>query len=327
MINRRNFCLAAGAAGTAAVLPSAWGADSYPNRAINWIVPYPPGGQTDVTSRVVTRRLGVAINGSFVVENRPGAGGTLGTEFAARAAADGYTVLYVSQATMAANVYLYKNLRYNPLKDFVPVHAMFRTPVVLVVEASRAEKTAQQFIALAKAKPTKLNFGSAGAGTGTHLSAVMFQDATGIELTHVPYKGSSPALQDLLGGRIDAMFDYVNVVGPQIKSGKLRALAVLGHERLKALPDVPTVDELGFPDAVSYSWSGVAVPAGTPQDIVQKLSDGLDLTLRDPAVISQFEDNGGTPMLDIKLAEFRKMIDDEQKRYAEIVRKSGATLN
>ncbi|OZI44338.1 Bug family tripartite tricarboxylate transporter substrate binding protein [Bordetella genomosp. 4] len=324
MITRRNFCLTATAT---LMLPTAWGAEQYPTRAINWIVPYPPGGQTDVTSRIVTARLGEAIKGTFVVDNRAGAGGTLGTEYAARAAADGYTVLYVSQATMAANLYLYKTLRYDPLKDFIPVHAMFRTPVVLVVDAARAEKTAQQFIALAKAHPKKLNFGSAGTGTGTHLSGVLFQDATGIELTHVPYKGSSPALNDLLGGRIDAMFDYLNVVGPQIKSGKLRALAVLGQDRLKAYPDIPTIVELGFPDAVSYSWSGVAVPAGTPQNIVKKLSDGLDETLRDPAVTGQFEENGAAAMLDIKLESFRRFIIEEQKKYAEIVRKSGATIN
>ena len=324
MTTRRNFCLAAGAA---TLLPSAWGAENYPTRAISWIVPYPPGGQTDVTSRVVTARLGEAIKGTFVVENRAGAGGTLGTEYAVRAPANGYTVLYVSQATMAANLYLYKNLRYDPLKDLVPVHAMFRTPVVLVVDASRPEKTAQQFIALAKANPKKLNFGSAGTGTGTHLSAVLFQDATGIDLTHIPYKGSSLALQDLIGGRIDAMFDYLNVVGPQIRSGHLRAIAVLGNDRLDAFPDVPTVVELGFPDAVSYSWSGVAVPAGTPLDIVKKLSEGLDETLRDSAVTSQFEENGANAMVDIKLDSFRSFIIEEQKRYAEIVRKSGAALN
>ncbi len=330
MYIRRTFFLplAAAAVGAATALaPVAQAADSYPSHPITWVVPFTAGGQTDLTSRVVTRRMGELMNGSFVVENRAGAGGTVGTEFVARAAPDGHTMLYVTQGTMAANLSLYKNLRYDPLKDFVPVHAMFRTPLVLVVPASSPFKTAGDLIAYGKDHPNRLNFGSAGAGTGTHLSGELFQFATGAKLTHVPYKGSTPALQDLLGGRIDAMFDYLNLLGPQIKSGKVRALAVLGQERLKAYPDIPSIVELGYPAAVSYAWSGVAVPAGTPPAIVRKISDALDVTLADPAVTKVFEDDGGAPMVDIKLDKFRELIVAEKQKWAEVIQKSGATVN
>ncbi len=302
-------------------------AQTYPTKPITWVVPFTPGGVTDTTSRAITKKLGEILGQQFVVENKPGAGGSLGTEHVARAAPDGYTVLYATAGTMAANMFLYKNLKYDPLRDFIPVHGMLLSPTVLVVEASKPYKTVADLIKHAKDNPGVLNFGSAGPGTGTHLTAELFQDEAGVKLVHVPYKGSSPALQDLMGGRVELMFDYTTVVLPLIKGGKLRALAVMGNKRLEALPDVPTIVEAGLPGAQSSSWSGVAVPAGTPAPVVKKLAAALDTVMRDKDTVGPFVANGSQPLVGVSEDAFRKFIVDEQKKWGEIVRKSGATLN
>jgi tripartite-type tricarboxylate transporter receptor subunit TctC len=309
------------AAGTAHA-QAAWPA----KQPITWVVPFTPGGITDTTSRTVTKKMGELLGQTFVVENRPGAGGSLGTEQVARAPADGYTVLYATSGTMAANLALYKNLKYDPLKDFVPVHGMFLSPNVLVVDAAKPFKTVAELVQWGKANPAKLNYGSAGPGTGTHLSAELFADQAGIRMTHVPYKGSTPALQDLLGGRLDAMFDYPSIVLPHVKAGKLRALAVLADKRLDALPDVPTIAEAGFPGAVSSAWSGIVVPAGTPPEVVKKLAGAMSATLNDKEIAASFLANGSQPMSTLGEAAFRRFIAEEQKKWAEVVRKSGAKL-
>lgn len=302
-------------------------AQNYPTKPITWVVPFTPGGVTDTTSRAVTKKLGEILGQQFVVENKPGAGGSLGTEQVARAAPDGYTVLYATSGTMAANTFLYKNLKYEPLRDFIPVHGMLLSPTVLVVEASKPYKTVADLIKQAKDNPGVLNFGSAGPGTGTHLTAELFQDEAGVKLVHVPYKGSSPALQDLMGGRVELMFDYTTVLLPLIKGGKLRALAVMGNKRLEALPDVPTIVEAGLPGAQSSSWSGVVVPAGTPAPVVKKLAAALDTVMRDKDTVGPFVANGSQPLVGMSEDAFRKFIVDEQKKWGDIVRKSGATLN
>ncbi len=257
------------AASAMALNSTAVQAQAYPAKPITWVVPFTPGGVTDTTSRAISRKMGEVLGQSFVVENRPGVGGSLATEQVALAAPDGYTVLYATSGTMAANLALYKNLKYQPLRDFIPVHGMFMSPTVLVVEASRPYKTMTELINYARANPSVINYGSAGPGTGTHLTSEMVQTKTGTKMTHVPYKGSTPALQDLLGGRLDLMYDYTVLLLPHIKAGKLRALAVMGSKRLPALPDVPTIAEAGFPGLESSSWSGIVVPAGTPQPVVK----------------------------------------------------------
>lgn len=302
-------------------------AQTYPVKPITWVVPFTPGGVTDTTSRAISKKMGEVLGQPFVVENRPGVGGSLATEQVAGAPPDGYTVLYATSGTMAANLALYKTLKYQPLRDFIPVHGMFMSPTVLVVEASRPYKSMQELIAFAKANPGTLNYGSAGPGTGTHLTSEMVQTKTGTKMTHVPYKGSTPALHDLLGGRLDLMYDYTVTLLPHIKAGKLRALAVMGSKRLPALPDVPTIGEAGFPGLESSSWSGIVVPAGTPQPVVKKLSEAMHKALTDKAVVAPFEEIGSQPLVDHDEMKFKAFIADEIKKWAEVVRVSGATLN
>ena len=302
-------------------------AQTYPTKPITWVVPFTPGGVTDTTSRAISKKMGEVLGQSFVVENRPGVGGSLATEQAAHAPADGYTVLYATSGTMAANLALYKNLKYQPLRDFIPVHGMFLSPTVLVVEASRPFKNVAELINHARANPGALNYGSAGPGTGTHLTSEMVQAKTGVKMTHVPYKGSNPALQDLLGGRLDLMYDYTVTLLPHIKAGKLRALAVMGSKRLPAMPDVPTIAEAGFPGLESSSWSGIVVPAGTPKPIVRKLSQAMHTALTDKALVAPFEEIGSQPLVDHDEEKFKAFITDEMKKWAEVVRVSGATLN
>ena len=303
------------------------GAQTYPTRQITWVVPFTPGGVTDTTSRAISKKMGEVLGQTFVVENRPGVGGSLATEQVAKATPDGYTVLYGTSGTMAANLALYKNLKYEPLKDFIPVHGMFMSPTVLVVEASRPYKTMAELIDFARANPGVLNYGSAGPGTGTHLTSEMVQTKTGTKMTHVPYKGSMPALQDLLGGRLDLMYDYTVTLLPHIKSGRLRALAVMGPKRLPALPDVPTIGEAGFPGLESSSWSGIVVPAGTPEAVVKKLAQAMNAALTDPAVVTPFEQIGSQPLVGYDDVKFKAFIADEIRKWAEVVRVSGATLN
>lgn len=316
-------------AALAALLPAAGAvAQSFPSaKPITWVVPFPPGGVTDTTSRVIAKRLGEVLGQQVVIENRPGAGGSVGTESVARATPDGYTVLYATSGTMASNLALYKNLKYNPLRDFVPVHGMLLSPTIMLVESGRPWKTVADVVNEAKASPGKLNYGSAGVGTGTHLTGELFKTEAGLEITHVPYKGTAPALQDLLGGRVDMMFDYLTPMLPQIKAGKLRPLAVMNTDALDALPGVPTIVQAGYAGATATSWSGIVVPAGTPADAVKKLADGLATVMRDGNTVGQFVALGSKVLVDMREGSFRDFIVAEQKKWGDVVRKSGAQLD
>lgn len=322
-MQRRQF---SALAGLLALAPTVR-AQSWPSKPITWVVPFPPGGITDTSARVIGKRLGELLGQQVLIDNRAGAGGSLGTEQVARAPADGHTWLYGTQGTLAANLALYKNLKYDPLKDFSHVHGMLLSPTLLVVESSRPWKSVADLVRDAKARSDKpLYFGSAGAGTGTHLTAELFQTESGAKLTHVPYKGTAPALQDLLGGRVDLMFDYVTPMLPQIQAGKLRALAVMHSERLEVLPDVPSIVQAGYPKAMSASWSSIVVPVGTPPEVIKRIGDAVATVLREKDVMSPFTTAGSKPMPEIRDKALTDFIAAEQKKWTEVVRRSGATL-
>lgn len=302
-------------------------ADPWPSKPIAFVVPFTPGGVTDSTSRVLTKLLSARLGQPVLVENRPGAGGSIGIESASRQAPDGYTIMYGTSGTHAANLALYKNVRYDPVTDFVPVHGLSETPLMLVINPTRPFKTVPQLIAYAKANPGRLNFGSAGPGTGTHLTAELFQVATGTKMTHVPYKGSSPALTDLMAGNLDLMFDYPAVVMPFMKANKLMALAVTSKSRLSITPELPTVGELGFPDAESTAWGAVFAPAKTPPDIVNLIGDAIASAIVDPAMLAITEKFGSVPSRDLRGAKLGAFVKSEVVRWREIVRVSGAKLD
>ncbi len=319
--------IATGLVVAGALISAVHAADSWPSKPISFVVPFTPGGITDSTSRVLTKLLSARLGQPVMVENRPGAGGSIGIESASRQAPDGYTIMYGTSGTHAANLALYKNVRYDPVTDFVPVHGLSQTPLILVINPTRPFKTVPELIAYAKANPGKLNFGSAGPGTGTHLTAELFQVATGTKMTHVPYKGSSPALTDLMAGNLDLMFDYPAVVMPFTKANKLLALAVTSKSRLSITPDLPTVGELGFPDAESTAWGAVFAPAKTPPDIVKRIGDAIASAIVDPEMLAITEKFGSVPSRDLRDAKLGAFVKSEVVRWREIVRVSGAKLD
>jgi len=310
----------------AALAPADAAGQTWPTRPISFVVPFTPGGITDSNSRLLAKILSDKLGQPVVVENRPGAGGSIGVEAAVRQPPDGYTMIYGTSGTQAANLALYKNIRYDPVKDFVPVHALSATPLVLVVHPERPFKTVPALIAYAKAHPGQLNFGSAGTGTGTHLSAELFQATTGIRMTHVPYKGSSPALTDLMAGNLDLMFDYAAVVLPFVQAGKLRPLAVTSKTRLAAMPDVPGVGELGLPKAEVSAWSAVFLPAQTPPGIAKRLGDAIAQAIADPEMLQATEKFGSLPLKDLRDARLGEFVKTEMVRWRELVQDSGAKL-
>jgi tripartite-type tricarboxylate transporter receptor subunit TctC len=300
---------------------------AWPTRPVTWIVPFTPGGITDTTSRLIAQYLAAHFGQPVVVENRPGAGGSIGTEAAARAAPDGHTVLYGTQGTMAVNPALYRTLRYEALRDFVPVHGLTATPNLLVAHPQRPYRTVGELVAYARAHPGEVNFGSAGIGTATHLTAELFMSVTGTRMTHVPYQGSARALNDLVAGTVDIMFDYLVSSGPFLRSGQLRGLAVTSGERLPQIPDVPTIAEAGVPDAVAGSWSGVFVPARTPAPIVARLAEGIAAALADPQVRQTLTGTGSTPLDGMHGERFRRFVAEEVERWRGIIERAGLRVN
>ncbi|MFP5472947.1 MAG: Bug family tripartite tricarboxylate transporter substrate binding protein [Gammaproteobacteria bacterium] len=316
------FCGAALLAGTAQAAGDAW-----PARPITFVVPFTPGGITDNIARALSKILGDKLGQPVVVDNKPGAGGSVGVEAASRQPPDGYTMIYGTQGTHAANLALYKNIRYDPVKDFVPVHAISETPLILVINPNRPFKTVPELIAYAKANPGKLNFGSAGAGTGTHLTAELFQVATGTKMTHVPYKGSSPALTDLMADNLDLMFDYPMVVMPFVQSGKLKPLAVTGKERLSIAPEIPSVLELGLSRAESTAWSAVFLPAKTPPAIAKQLGDAIAQAIVAPEMQQVTEKFGSVPLKGLRDEKLGEFVKTEMVRWRAVVQQSGAKLD
>jgi tripartite-type tricarboxylate transporter receptor subunit TctC len=300
-------------------------AQDFPSRPISWVVGFPPGGISDQGARMVAKTLSEKLGQTVIVENKPGAGGIVGAEYVAGAKPDGYTVLYASNGVMAANVSLYKKLSYDPLKSFTLIHGFGSSALVMVVPASSPFKTLKELVDHAKQNPGKLTYASVGNGTASHLVSELMSKHAGINLTHVPYRGSSPGIADLLAGRVDLMFDYSIVVKPQIEGAKLRALAQTGPARMVSHPDVPTFVELGYPDVQFAAWATLIGPAGMPQPIVDKLASTFNATLKDPGIIKYHDDQGVVLMPDVDGPKVREFIIKETAKFKDLIERTGAT--
>ncbi len=298
----------------------------YPSKPIRLIVPFPPGGTTDVVARLIAAKIGTAWGEQVVTDNRPGAGGTIGTEIAARSPADGYTILMGSITTHAVNPALYKKLNFDPVKDFTPVVLAVSSPQLLVVHPSVPAKNATEFIALAKSKPGQINYASAGAGTSPHLTFELFKSAAGIDVVHIPYKGTGPAITELVGGQVQAMITGVVALMPHVKSQKLRALAVTSAKRVEAIPNVPTLEESGLKNFDVSSWFGFFAPAGTPKPIVAKFNVEVRKILAMPDVKERLTGLGADPAGDTP-EEFARYVKSEMERWGKVVRATGAHVN
>jgi tripartite-type tricarboxylate transporter receptor subunit TctC len=299
-------------------------AQPYPNRPIRLIVPFPPGGPVDVMARVVVQRLAVGL-GQVIIDNRPGAGGTVGSRAAAMAEPDGYTLLFGSSTTLAAGPALYRNLGYDPMKSFVPVGMISSVPFVLAVAPHVPARTLADLVAYAKANPGKVNFG-APTGTLPHLTGEMLKMRAGIDIVHIPYKGAATAITDVLSGQMDMAFEPISVMVGHVRDGKVIALVVTGATRSPELPDVPTMIESGYPGFVSMSWTGIVAPAGTPPEVVAKLNRAVIDSFRSKEASESLarlgaEPNFGTP------ESFGAMIAAEIPKWAETVRAAGVRLD
>ncbi|HVZ45775.1 MAG TPA: tripartite tricarboxylate transporter substrate binding protein [Ramlibacter sp.] len=302
----------------------AW-AQTYPSRPITIVVPFAAGGLADASARQLALSLKEQLGQPVIVENRVGAGGTIGARAVQLAKPDGYTLLYGSVGPMVGSLYLVKDLPYHPLKDFVPVHGLTETPMVLVTQATKPYKTLAEFVAYAKANPGKATYGSVGVGSTLHLATVLLEQSAQIRLLHVPYKGSALALNDMLGGQIDILFDYLPTSWPHIESGKLRALAVSSSRRVPGR-NIPTAAEQGLPEVVLSPWYGIFAPAGTPADVVQKLSQAFGTALKKQSVVD-YNYGAGAVALDLGPRDFATFIEREIVKWKDLVEKSGATAS
>lgn len=327
-MNRLTSRLFAIAAAALAVLfaPMAFAQTNYPTKPVRLIVPFPPAGTTDILARAVAQKLSETWGQQVVVDNHPGAGGNIGSDLVAKAAPDGYTLLMGTVGTHAINPSLYSKMPYDHVKDFVPVILVAGVPNVLVVNPSLPVKSVRELIDYAKANPGKLNFASSGNGTSIHLSGELFKTMTGVQMTHVPYKGSSPALTDLMGGQVQLMFDNLPSSLSFIKAGKLRALAVTSSQRSATLPELPTLAESGLPGFEASSWFGVLAPAGTPKEIVDKINGAVAAWLATPEakekLLAQGAIAAGGPP-----DAFVKHIAAETTKWAKVVKESGAHVD
>ncbi|HEX2829657.1 MAG TPA: tripartite tricarboxylate transporter substrate binding protein [Burkholderiales bacterium] len=301
---------------------SATAADSYPSRPVRLIVGYPPGGSTDIAARLVGQKLAPILGQSVVIDNRAGASGMIGAGIVAHAEPDGHTLSFAASPEVAIYRALVKAPPYDSLRDFQPVSLVGRVPFILVVHPSVAANSVKDLVALAKRAPGALNFASFGNGTSNHLVGEAFRAATGTNIVHVPYKGSAPALADLLGGQVQMTFDAIPVVVPQVKAGKLKALAVAAPKRSPLAPDVPTMDEAGLPGFTGGTWWGVLAPARTPAPVVQRLSGEIAKIVRAPDVAKDFAERGFEPVGNTP-ADFRAFIESESKRWLKVAQGAG----
>lgn len=302
------------------------GAQTYPTKPIRIIAPFPPGGVADVLARALQPGLQEALGQQVIIENKPGAGGNIGADLVAKADPDGYTLLLASAGILTINEFLYSKMPFDPAKAFAPITVVGDMPNIVVVNPKTGLKTLKALIDKAKAEPGKLNFGSAGNGTTTHLAVVLLEQAAKIKLAHVPYKGAAPAVQDLVAGQIDGLVDNPPLVIGHIRNGTLTALAWAAPQRMAILPDVPTAAEAGLPGFEASSWFALVAPAGTPKAIVDRLNAETAKILKDPKMVEQFAARG-VRLVGNSVASFTAFIPPERARWGEIVKTSGVKLD
>jgi tripartite-type tricarboxylate transporter receptor subunit TctC len=299
---------------------------AYPAKPIHFSVPYPPGGPLDTVARLLGQKVAESVKQPVIVENKPGAGGNIGADLVAKSAPDGYTILMGAVATHAINPTLYANIPYDPVKDFEPITQVASTPNVLVVNPSLPVSNVKEFIAYAKAHPGALNFGSGSTGSAGHLAGELFKAMAGVQMVHVPYKGAGPAMQDLIGGQIQLMFDNLASSLGQMRAGKVKALAVTTAKRSSLAPELPTIAESGLPGFDISTWFGVFAPGGTPRDVVQRLHAEFVKALADPGVRDTMMKLGAEPVGNTP-AEFAAYIQSEARKYAAVIKASGARVD
>jgi tripartite-type tricarboxylate transporter receptor subunit TctC len=296
----------------------------YPDKPIRLVVPYPPGGTTDVLARIISQGLSEKLGVNVVVENKPGGGNNIGTEFVIKSPADGYT-LHLTNPANGINATLYKNLPYNFINDTAPVAGIVRTPNVMVITNGMPVKTVAEFIEYCKANPTKVNMASSGSGTSVHLSGELFKSMTGCKMTHIPYKGAGPALTDLMGGQVQVLFDNLPSSAGFIKDGRIRALAVTSVAIEPSFPNLPTVAET-VPGYEATAWFGLSMPKGSPREAIVKVNTAMNQLLADPKMLKRLADLGGVPIPGTP-EDFGKVIANETQKWEKVVKASGATVD
>jgi tripartite-type tricarboxylate transporter receptor subunit TctC len=308
----------------ACVTPAA--AQSYPIRTVHVVVPYPAGGSNDIIARILAQKLFESFGQQVVVENRGGANGNVGAAVVAASPPDGYTLLLTAPGPLTANAKLYRNLPFDPDKDFAPIALVASVPIVLMVNPALPVKTVEELIALAKEKPGAINFGSSGNGSTNHLAGELFKSMAHINIVHVPYKGAAPAMNDLLGGHIPMLFDNMPAVLPQVQSGRVRALAVAGMTRARALPALPTVAESGLPGFEASAWFGLVAPAATPAPVLTRITHDVMEILQTPEIDQRFKELGAEPGT-LSGAAFGAFLRSETVKWSKVIEQSGAKLD
>ncbi|MFN7153739.1 MAG: Bug family tripartite tricarboxylate transporter substrate binding protein [Acidovorax sp.] len=325
-MQRRTLLSALAAAGATTAAPWAAAQSAWPDQPLRWVVPYPAGGGTDVLARTVAEAMRQTLGQQIVVDNRPGAATNIGGQMVATAKPDGNTFMSADNAILAFNEHLFTKMPFSPEKDFTYVGGISRFPLALVVHPSFEAKTVKEFLAYARANPGKLNYASPGNGSPHHLAMEMFKNRTSTFLTHIPYRGAAPAMQDVMGGQVPCMFLDLAAGLPVIQSGKVRALAIGSAKRIAALPDVPTLAEAGVPNTEVYAFQGILAPAGMPAAITARLNGDLNKALLNPAVVKRMTDFGMEPLPGTP-EQFRTMARAESKRWGEIIKAAGVKLD
>ena len=305
---------------------TAQSAQTWPNKTVSVIVPWPPGGPSDIAARPIAKSLGEALGQTFIVDNRGGAGGNIGTAAATKAAPDGYTLLITSSAPIVINPSLYKNMPYDAAKDLTPVTNLLRVPLVLAAHPSVPASNLKELIRYINAQQGKFNWASAGNGTPQHMTGELLKSVAGLDMQHVPYKGSAPAITDLLGGHVPVMFDSMIAITPHIKAGKLKAIAISAAKRSPIFPDVPTFAESGYPEVESYAWYGMFAPAGLPKDLLTKINAETLKAMKQPDFQRTLADTGSEFVGDTP-ENFRTFVRAEAQKWSKVVKASGATID